>query len=259
MKINEIIVEGPTWDAVKSGVSKVGTGIGKVAGTVAGAGRAVISAYNQGASAIATGYDAAAAKVGGSPSFKKTAGTAVTLKRYRDDWEQFSQGYQQGGRDLSDIGALKPVLDKYVEKKYGVTPSKYPDITLASTRSKDVANYIYALNIRAHADDQVTPPEAETELQTGVAFPVQKTNSPTTSVDDNNGNTYTYTFPARGSTDPGVWSYNGKPLTRPLDIQVLNKLYLNDQKAKAAAAAAGSKSSSTVLGPDGKPLTTSTP
>jgi len=257
MKINEIIDEG-IGDAIKGAASWVGDKIGKAAGAAAGAGRAVVSAYNQGASAMATGYDATAAKVGGSPSFKKTAGTAVTLKRYRDDWEQFSQGYQQGGRDLSDMGALKPVLDKYVERKYGVAPSKYPDIALASTRSKDVANYIYALNIRAHADDQVTPPEAETQLQTGVAFPKRKSNSPTTSVDDNNGNTYIYTFPARDSTEPGVWSYNGKPLTRPLDIQVLNKLYLNDQKAKAAAAAAGSKSPSTVLGPDGKPFTTAT-
>jgi hypothetical protein len=259
MKVNEIINEGPKWDAFKRGVSTVGTAIGKGVGTVAGAGRAAVSAYNQGASAIATGYDAAAAKVGGSPSFKKTAGTAATLQRYRADWEQFSQGYQQGGRDLSDMAALAPVLDKYVERKYGVTPSKYPEITLASTRSKDVANYIYSLNIRAHADDQVNPPEADTQLQTGVAFPINTSNSPTTSFTDNNGHTYTYTFPARGSTDPGVWSYNSKPITRPVDIQVLNKLYLNDQRAKAAAAAAGSNSSSTLLGPNGKPLTTSTP
>jgi hypothetical protein len=249
MKINEIIDEGiASW---------VGDKIGKAAGVVAGAGRAAVSAYNQGASAMATGYDAAAAKVGGSPSFKKTAGTAVTLQRYRDDWEQFSQGYQQGGRDLSDMTALAPVLEKYVQRKYGVTPSKYPEITLASTRSKDIANYIYALNIRAHADDQVTPPEADTQLQTGVAFPTNKTHSSTTSFTDDNGHTYTYTFPARGSTDPGVWSYNSKPITRPEDIQVLNKLYLNDQRAKAAAA--GAKSSSTLFGPDGKPLTTSTP
>jgi hypothetical protein len=258
MKVNEIIDEG-IGDAIKGAASWVGDKIGKAAGAAAGAGRAAVSAYNQGASAMATGYDATAAKIGGSPSFKKTAGTAATLQRYRTDWEQFSQGYQQGGRDLSDIATLTPILNQYVKRKYGVDASKYPEINLASSRSKDVANYIYSLNIRAHADDQVTSPEADTQLQTGVAFPTNKTNSPTTSFTDDNGHTYTYTFPARGSTDPGVWSYNSKPITRPVDIQVLNKLYLNDQRAKAAAAAAGSKSSSTLLGPDGKPLTTSTP
>ena len=251
MKINEIIDEGiASW---------VGDKIGKAAGSVAGAGRAAVSAYNQGAATMASAYNIKAAGIGGSPSFKKTAGTDVTIKRYQDEWEKFSQGYQQGGTDLSDMATLAPILNQYVKRKYGVDASKYSGINLASARSKDVANYIYSLNIRAHADDQLNPPEADTELQTGVAFPTSTTNSPTTSFTDNNGHTYTYTFPARGSTDPGVWSYNGKPLTRPLDIQVLNKLYLNDQKAKAAAAAAGSKSSSTLLGPNGKPLTTSTP
>jgi hypothetical protein len=224
MKVNEIIVEGATWDAVKSGISKVGTGIGKMAGSVAGAGRAAVSAYNQGASAIATGYDAAAAKVGGSPSFKKTAGTAATLQRYRDDWEQFSQGYQQGGADLSDMAVLAPILNQYVKRRYGVDASKYTGINLASTRSKDVANYIYSLNIRAHADDQLS---TGSQLQTGYAAPTTDTK-----VTDLKGNIYTYTAPTGGAAD-GVWSYNGTAMTEPKDIQILNQLYFLTQRGSA--------------------------
>jgi hypothetical protein len=228
MKVNEIIVEGATWDAVKSGISKVGTGIGKVAGSVAGAGRAAVSAYNQGASAIATGYDAAAAKVGGSPSFKKTAGTAATLQRYRSDWEQFSQGYQQGGADLSDMAVLAPILNQYIKRRYGVDASKYTGINLASTRSKDVANYIYSLNIRAQADDQLNPANSNTQLQTGYAAPTADTK-----FTDPKGNTYTYTAPTGGAAD-GVWrNYKGTAITEPKDIQTLNQLYLLSQRGNA--------------------------
>jgi hypothetical protein len=226
MKVNEIIDEG-IGDAIKGAASWVGDKIGRAAGAAAGAGRAAVSAYNQGAATMASAYNTTAAGIGGSPSFKKTAGTAVTLKRYRDDWEKFSQGYQQSGADLSDIATLTPILNQYIKRRYGVDTSKYPEISLGSSRSKDVANYIYSLNIRAQADDQITPPEADTQLQTGYAAPAADT-----SFTDPRGNTYTYTAPTGGAAE-GVWSYKGTAITRPQDIQILNQMYLATQQAKA--------------------------
>jgi hypothetical protein len=153
MKVNEIIVEGAKWDAVKSGISKVGTGIGKVAGSVAGIGRAAASAYNQGAAAIGTGYQAAATSMGGGNQIPNTPGAKATLARYKNDWEKFANDYQQGGEDLSDPANFKAVLDKFIRSKYGVDTSKYPAIQLASVSSKSAANYIFAVTSRARADD----------------------------------------------------------------------------------------------------------
>jgi hypothetical protein len=238
MKVNEIIVEGAKWDAFKSGVSKIGTGIGKVAGSVAGIGRAAASAYNQGAAAIGTGYQAAATSMGGGNQIPNTPGAKATLARYKNDWEKFANDYQQGGEDLSDPANFKAVLDKFIRSKYGVDTSKYPAIQLVSVSSKSAANYIFAVTSRARADDLVntatpttTPaPSTLSQLPTGVAFPTAST-----SVTDTNGHSYTYTIPAGGS-GPGQWSYNGTALTQDKDIQILNRLNLdavNAAKAKA--------------------------
>jgi hypothetical protein len=225
MKVNEIINEGPKWDAVKSGVSKIGTGIGKTAGSVAGIGRAAAAAYNQGAEALAKGYQAAATSIGGGNQIPNTPGAKATLARYLADWEKFANDYQQGGEDLSDPVKFKDLLDRFIRSKYGADTSKYPAIQLASVSSKSAANYIYAINSRARADNLVNPATpttpAPSQLPTGVAFPTADT-----SVTDNNGHAYTYTIPA-GSTGPGQWSYNGTAITQDKDIQILNKLNLN--------------------------------
>jgi hypothetical protein len=227
MKVNEIINEGPKWDAFKSGVSKVGTGIGKMAGSVAGAGRAAAAAYDQGVDAVAKGYQAAATSIGGGNQIPNTVGAKSNLARYRAEWEKFANDYQQGGEDLSDPVKFKDLLDRFIRSKYGVDTSKYPAIQLASVSSKAAANYIYAVNSRARADTVVNQ-SAPSQLPTGVAFPTANT-----SVTDNNGHSYTYTIPT-GSTGPGQWSYNGTAITQDKDIQILNQLHRVNKSPSAS-------------------------
>jgi hypothetical protein len=242
MKVNEIIVEGPTWDAVKSGITRAGQAVGKVAGSVAGAGRAAAAAYDQGVDAVAKGYQAAATSMGGGNQIPNTPGAKTALARYRKDWESFANDYQQGGDDLSDPANFKSVLDQFIRNKYGVDTSKYPAIQLASISSKSAANYIYAVNSRARADS-MTNASNSSQLQTGYAAPVANT-----SVTDQGGHTYTYTAPTGGAAD-GVWSYKGTAITRPEDIQVLNRLHLSTRSAPTTTPAPTTPAPSPIIIP----------
>ena len=146
MKINEIIDEGiASW---------VGDKIGRAAGIVAGTGRAVASAYNQGAEAASKAYDTAATYLGGSKNraAPKVAGTQTRWKRYSEEWETFLQNYREGGKFTSDA-EFKQVLDKFIFNKYGVDVNNYPRIPLKSNFNKDATDYIFSHVSRAQADD----------------------------------------------------------------------------------------------------------
>jgi hypothetical protein len=162
------------------------------------------------------------------------------------DWTGLVNQYQQARPDLlSYPNKYKTELDKFLETSRKIPAfeiSRKNNFVLQKTDPASVKQYItkikaaYDVGTRTGTSHALPKPPvnspAPSQLQTGVAFP-KNTGTPNISVTDDNGHTYTYTFPTTGGTQ-GEWSYNGAPITRPEDIQTLNKLHLNATKPAAA-------------------------
>jgi len=235
MKVNEVINEG-AWDAIKA-AAPGGMGLGNY---LQRSGGMLDPAQPRGVVKTLVGR-----ALGAGPSHGISSNFQIS--RYQADWTKFVNSYEQGGEKLpnNNPAEFKKILDKWIKQKYGEDSN--PSIALTKTDTKSVASYINSQILKG----QATRATSQSQLQTGYAAPAADT-----SFTDRMGHTYKYTAPTGGAAD-GVWSYNGTPITRPEDIQTLNKLHRSNLPAKKPRKPRAPKAPATP--PATPPATTATP
>jgi len=215
MKVNEVINED-AWDAIKA-AAPGGMGLGNY---LQRSGGMLDPAQPRGVVKTLVGR-----ALGAGPSHGISSNFQIS--RYQADWTKFVNSYEQGGEKLpnNNPAEFKKILDKWIKQKYGEDSN--PSIALTKTDTKSVASYINSQILKG----QATRATSQSQLQTGYAFPRPIRGRTKTSITDTQGHTYTYTFPAAGVAQ-GQWSYNGTAITRPEDIQILNRLHMLNPPAK---------------------------